>query len=136
MGMAEGNLWDHLLYDVKEILLGSLTYFPSRQSGSRMSDTEEAKALLDFRVPNDRIETSGEIHDLFQITGTDTEDFSHVSFASSSCIAKHVPLWPMRPTILMTSSKRPLAGKVQSHICQNDSSDGEKRRHPPMIRCW
>jgi hypothetical protein len=72
MGMAEVDLWDHLLYDLKEILLGSLTYLPSRQSGSRMSDTEEAKSLLDFRVPNDRVDTSGEIHDLFQSTGTDT----------------------------------------------------------------
>ncbi len=80
--MAEGNLRDHLLYDLKKILLGSFAYLPSRQGRGRMSDTEEAKALLDFRVPNNRIDTSGQVHDLFQVRGADTEDFSHFPSAS------------------------------------------------------
>ena len=68
--MAEGNPRDHLLYDLKKVLLGSVAY-PRRQRGGRMHDTEDAKALLDFRLPNDGIDTSGQIHGLFQITGTD-----------------------------------------------------------------
>src|SRR5215470_7654994 len=53
MGMAEDDLRDHLLYDLKEILLGSFADLPSRQRGSRMGNTEEAKAHLDFPVRND-----------------------------------------------------------------------------------
>lgn len=82
MSVAEGNLRDHLLYDLKKILLGPLSYLPSRQGCGRMSDTEEAKALPDFRVQNDRIDTSGQVHDLFQVRGIDKEDFSHFPSAS------------------------------------------------------
>ena len=80
--MAEGNLRDHLLYDLKKILLGSFAYLPRCQCSSGMSDTEDAKALLDFRVANDRIETSGQVHDLFQARGADTKDFSHLPSVS------------------------------------------------------
>ena len=82
--MAEGNLRYYLLYDLKKILLGPFAYLPRRQCRSRVSDTEKAQALLDFRGTNDRIDTSGQIFDLFQVGGTDTKDFSHFCFSFSS----------------------------------------------------
>ena len=82
--MAEANLGDHLLYDLKKILLGSLAYLPSRQCRGRMGDKKYAKAFLDGRVPNDHIDMIGQVHDLFQARGADTKDFSHLPSVSSN----------------------------------------------------
>ncbi len=78
MGVAEMNARDHLLHDLQEILLGPLPDLSGRQRGGRVRDEQRAEPLLHLRLPDQRIDPVGQIHDLLAAAGADVQDLRHL----------------------------------------------------------
>ena len=82
MRMPELNLRNHLLHDFEQILLRPFADFTGGQRGSRVGDEESAEPLPYLRLADQRFDLIGQIHDLLELTGADTQNFSHGPQAS------------------------------------------------------
>jgi len=79
VSVAKPNRRNHLLDDLKQILLCPLSDFSGRQGSSRVRDEDGADTLLHLGLPDQRLKLVREIHYLFQATGVDAKHFSHAS---------------------------------------------------------
>src|SRR5918993_4836518 len=78
MGVAETNLRNHLLDDLKKILLCSLPDLSRGHRGRRVSHEHSTQPLLQTRLVDHRLKAIGQVDDLFQVARVDLQQLSHV----------------------------------------------------------
>src|SRR5262249_48940411 len=82
MSVAKPNRRNHLLDDLKQILFCPLPDLSGRQGSGRVGEEDEADAILNLGLPDQRLKLIREIYHLFQTAGADAKHFSHSTLST------------------------------------------------------